>query len=527
MRIACLFAPLFVLAARLRSEPNLRGEAVAVCEGNGTTARIMAASRPSRQAGIRAGMTLVQARGIMPSLIARGRDSTCERSAHEALLEISWTLSPQVEATADDQIFSDVSGMDGLYPGKIGEETMGREAIAVADSLHLPIRVGIASNKLAAQIASSLPQSPVVVDAGDEAAFLAPLPLSHLQLEGRTASTLQRWGITRIGDLARLPADRVSARLGSDGLVAHRAACGVDHRPLVPHRPPPVLTEGMELEWPVVTIEPLLFAVRQSLDRLHRRLTRQELACSLLELELDLEPEGTERHTIGLPAPTRDVDALLALIRLELESRPPQSAIAAFRCMVTPDAPRRGQLTLFGPEDVHPQKLATALARLAARLGPDRVGSPRVAEGHCPESYGHVNFEPPPTPRFERSPEKVGRGLLTVRVLRPPVELEVITDAPLEMTTSLPDSGGDPPISTDSKNHRRIRLTSIASLTGEKPRIQGLVRIASGPWQLEDGWWSDRPVQREYWDIELSDGGLYRIYRDRNSGSWFADGLYD
>jgi hypothetical protein len=44
---------------------------------------------------------------------------------------------------------------------------------------------------------------------------------------------------------------------------------------------------------------------------------------------------------------------------------------------------------------------------------------------------------------------------------------------------------------------------------------------------MEEGWWSDEPVERDYWDVELVGGGLYRIYRDRRSGEWWADGVYD
>ena len=44
---------------------------------------------------------------------------------------------------------------------------------------------------------------------------------------------------------------------------------------------------------------------------------------------------------------------------------------------------------------------------------------------------------------------------------------------------------------------------------------------------MEDGWWSADPADRDYWDVELSDGGLYRIYRARDGGAWFADGVYD
>jgi hypothetical protein len=74
---------------------------------------------------------------------------------------------------------------------------------------------------------------------------------------------------------------------------------------------------------------------------------------------------------------------------------------------------------------------------------------------------------------------------------------------------------------------RSLRIVSLASEPGATPRVQGLVRVAAGPWTLEDGWWSDQPVERDYWDVELSGGGLYRVYRDRTSGDWFADGMYD
>ena len=37
----------------------------------------------------------------------------------------------------------------------------------------------------------------------------------------------------------------------------------------------------------------------------------------------------------------------------------------------------------------------------------------------------------------------------------------------------------------------------------------------------------DQAEATVYWDVELSDGALYRIYRDRAANRWFADGVYD
>jgi protein ImuB len=556
-RIACLFIPLFPLAARLRAEPELAGEAVTVCEGNGSAARVVGASRPARTSGVRSGMSLAQARGILPSLIARGRDVSSEASAHEALLETATGLSPRIEDAAPDLVFTDVSGMERLYDGPSGEHEMGQAAIVAADILDLPVRVGIASNKLAARVAARMPDSPKVVPAGEEARFLAPLPLDHLSLDRRIMDTLRRWGLRTLGEFARLPADRTASRLGPAGAAAHRAARGIDASPLAPYHPPSTLNEGMELEWPVITVDPLLYALRQSLERTRKRLEREDLACALLELELGLEPEGAEHRRIRLPAPTRDVDALLALTRLELESKPPRAAVISFIAVTHPDRPRRGQLGLFGAPDIHPDKLAGTLAHLAARIGPNRVGSPRTVDGYLPERYGTAPFDPPPSPRL-RQPPRQGRGLLVVRVLRPPVPVEVITEED-NFGFRISDFGFPPTprgagtaeryttqeqslsvaegerveiqnLKLKTQNSEllgSLRLISVASEPGATPRIQGLVRVAAGPWTLEEGWWNDKPVERDYWDLELSGGGLYRVYRDRKTGNWFADGMYD
>src|SRR4029078_12023613 len=50
--VPCLYVPLFPLAARLRSEPELRSEALVILEGNGPAARVAAANRLRRRSGV-------------------------------------------------------------------------------------------------------------------------------------------------------------------------------------------------------------------------------------------------------------------------------------------------------------------------------------------------------------------------------------------------------------------------------------------------------------------------------------------
>ncbi len=516
--IGCLFVPLFPLAARLRSEPELKEEAVAIFEGNGNAARVVAATKKARRAGIAPGMTLPQARARMPRLVARGRDAECERAAEEALLEVAESFSPRIEDVGEGVVYVELDGHAKLADSRQSTvdsaKGLGRDMIRAAEKAGLPARAGIAASKLSARVAAGLPESPTVVAEGEEANFLAPLPLERLAPQMEIAATLDRWGLSTIGELAKLPEGEVASRLGEIGRALHMAARGIDPAPLEPWVPPPSFTEGMELEWPLATLEPFLFLAHAALERLLARLESRALSCTRLDVTLRLDPDGHDARSIALPAPTRDAKTLLTLVRLELEARPPGAPVAGFSFAAHPDSPRRAQLSLFGPAALSPDRLATTIARLAALLGADRVGSPRTLDGHRPERFATARYVPPPPPRL-RAPAKSGRGLLSVRVLRPPVPLEVLTESRGSMVEGRGWPEGD------------ARPTSLKSLPDAAPPIAGSVRVASGPWSLEDGWRTETPADRDYWDIELSDGGLYRIYRDRAGSAWFADGVYD
>jgi len=389
-------------------------------------------------------------------------------------------------------------------------------------------------------VAAGLPESPTVVPEGEEQAFLAPLPLARLAPEWETAALLDRWGLRTIGDFAKLPEGEVASRLGEGGRALHASARGIDPRPLEPYLPPPAFSEGMELEWPLASLEPFLFVAHAALTRLVGRLESQALACTRLETVLALDPDGHDTRAIQLPAPTRDVKTLLTLLRLDLEARPPGAAVAGFSFSAHPDQPRRAQLTLFGPAALSPDRLATTIARLAALLGADRVGSPRAQDGHRPERFMETGYAAPPPPPM-RLPPRAGRGLLSVRVLRPPVPLEVIVGEGAPHPSPVPPGEGDDGKTAAQKNllssRRRERqgeggdlsprLLSLKSPPDAALAIAGTVRVAAGPWSLEEGWWTDSAADRDYWDVELSDGGLYRIYRARAGGEWFADGVYD
>lgn len=541
-RIACMRAALFPLAAYLRGAPELAREAVVVHEG--PSARIVAASRLARRAGVRPGLTVAQARNIESGLVSRSRDPEREHTAQEVLLEIADAFSPRVEDGGEGMVYLDLAGVSPASAGNGArgrdrtaagtllppsadedEHSLGQSIMRDMDAAGLPGRVGIAGSKLAARAAAALPRSPNVVEPRGEARFLAPLPLKSL-FEGRSRDpgsveddddqeilhTLKLWGLCTVGDLAGLPAGEIHSRLGERGAALHAAAQGFDTEPLTPLPPAPTFRESQTLEWPIDNLEPFLFVTRGAVERVASRLDARGMGCKRLELSLKLEPEGLHELAIELPAPTREARTLLSLVRLHLEAEPPRAPITSMQLLAHPDVPRQAQLSLLGPAALSPDRLAAVTARLLALLGPNRVGSPRTRNGHLPERFRLADFDPPPPPRIRLEP-RPGRGMLAVRTLRPPVEVEVLTAESEETDGAAPCPAP-----------RQINLLPTEE---RHVRIEGAVRIAAGPWEIEEGWWRETPALRDYWDVELRNGAVCRIYRDRMSERWFADGVYD
>jgi hypothetical protein len=41
-------------------------------------------------------------------------------------------------------------------------------------------------------------------------------------------------------------------------------------------------------------------------------------------------------------------------------------------------------------------------------------------------------------------------------------------------------------------------------------------------WLVQDRWWTDRPVDRHYFELVLDPGRVAVVYRDNRAGAWFV-----
>jgi protein ImuB len=458
-RIACILVADFSIAALVRAKPECTDAVLAIASTLAPHGELAAVAPCARKLGIRAGMTIAQARAVSSDLIVALASPAAESSALAALADAAESVSPAVEPGPPGCVWVDLTGLNRLYADENG---IAAEIMRRVRRMGMEPAIGVAADKSLAHIAAR-GGGVRIIDSGREREFLAWLPLDMLAL-GRTPrgddleTMLARLGMRRLGDLVRLDPDEVGTRLGREGVELVRLARGESAAPLVPRRRAEVFTEAVELEYGIETLEPLAFIMRAMLERIAARLEVRGLAAGDLLLTLGLDGHRRFSRRVPMTAATNDARAMLTLVNLSLEGAPPEAAVETIRIEVAPRAKRPAQVDLFLPPAPAPDRLETTLARLAALCGPDNVGALGAENSHRPEAVRIAPFAPP-TPKPVENGCAKNVTQLVIRAIRPTREIEVICSRGIPEFVRGENLGA--------------RVVSIA-----------------GPWRRDGEWWS-------------------------------------
>ncbi|HXZ32566.1 MAG TPA: DNA polymerase Y family protein [Terriglobales bacterium] len=536
MPFACIFVPDFPLQAWLRAEPGLRSQALVVLEGKAPLQKVLAANERARRAGVDRGMTKVQVE-TCANLALRDRSLSQEAAAHAALLDCAQSFSPQVEDVTADTIVLDITELETLF-GTLPK--IARSLAQRASELGLECSIAVAANPDTAILAARGFLGVTVISEGKEAEQLGSLPVEVLFAGKHDAAesaqlleTFQRWGIRQFRELAALPDVALSERLGVHGVYLQKLACGATTRTLVPVEPPLVFEETIELESPLVLLEPLAFLLSRMLEQLCAKLATHSLAAQELRLELELQTgwhddEALIDHvgtgalarpgraqarqsfhrTLRLPVPLLDAKTFLKLLQLDLKMHPPGAPIVKIHLAAEPVRPRSAQNGLFLPPLPEPEKLELTLTRIAGIIGEDSVGSLQLLDTHCPHGFRMQRFavREPSTHSGangnSHSTQSSDDLVTALRVLRPP-----------------------PAVTVRMQDGRPAHIAS-----SKRKEIHGEILWTAGPWRSSGDWWEQDGWARDEWDIAVQqDTGIafYRLVHDLLSGRWLLEGSYD
>ena len=226
----------FFAAVEQRDRPELRGKPVVIgADPQGGRGRgvVSTASYEARRFGVGSAMPISQAWRLCPHAVYLHPDIDKYAGESKLVMEILRRVTDVVEPVSIDEAFLDVTGSARAMGD--GATIARRLKDAIRAERQLTASVGVASSKLVAKIASDMqkPDGLVVVPAGEEAAFLAPLPVRRLWGVGpKMEEQLAKLGVVTIGDLAALDPARLERRLGTHGQDLQRLARGEDDRPV-------------------------------------------------------------------------------------------------------------------------------------------------------------------------------------------------------------------------------------------------------------------------------------------------------
>ena len=224
----------FFAAVEQRDHPELRGKPVIVGGDPRSRGVVSTCSYEARKFGVHSAMPLRTALKLCPQGIFVPVDGAKYQCVSREVMAVLRRFTPAVEQVSIDEAFLDVAGSEALFGP--APEIAGRIKREVVDATGLTVSVGVATNKLIAKVGSDLrkPDGLVIVEPGQEAAFLAPLEIRRLWGIGpKTAERLHGLGVGTIGELAALPVSTLARALGDHGATLHDRAMGVDFDPVV------------------------------------------------------------------------------------------------------------------------------------------------------------------------------------------------------------------------------------------------------------------------------------------------------
>lgn len=408
-----------------------------------------------------------------------------------------------------------------------GERALVTQLLALSRVWHPRARVAIADSCVTAYAATwstRAASEPLYVAPGGDRDYLARVPIALIPMDAELREALAALGLRTAGAFAALDPLEVERRWGSDGLGAWRLACADDPRRATLARTDDPRTVVHELASSAPTVEPVLFLVRASLDRLVRTLAADGLAAAALSLTLTLDDGRRVTREVRPARPIARVVPLFERCRAALDTWTLEAPVAALELRVSETAPSSAeQGDLLAPAWRDPSAAEAALARLRATLGAGTVVRPVARDSYAPERAGAwVEVEQAATAvpldalqamrtathgangnsvqangmRGAHGGAETARPAPAARLLESPEHIAVVTDR----------SGV--PLQVFWKS-RRLALTQ-----------------AAGPERLSGEWWHAQPFARDYWRCECDELGQdLLIYRD--AGGWHLQGWYD
>lgn len=456
MRILCLMLAHLPLHVEIQRNPRLAGEPLALLRP--WDQRVLAAARPLRSTGVRPGDSRRSVEQRCPHTRFLIANEESYKQAHQQLENTLSTFCTRIESEDLGKFFISVTALARTFKSET------RLAMAVAQRAHLetqlPATAAIAGDKFTATHAALQAHPARSIPDGQQAAFLASLPLTTLpDIPPEMLRRLHLFGINTLGEFAQLPHEAVVRQFGPGLAYFHNLARGRDTSPLQPYTPPPVVICIRTLPEPLADYQALQSHLQQLVEQLARQLEQADYHTTAIALAATDDSGHTHHHGTALKPPTAARARLEHMTTHLLNQLKPPIPITTLQLTAYPLRTRQHathQTNLFQQGITRTAaQLQQALHGLQQRFG-DNVVQRASSIKHPDPKLVQVYCEP--------------RG------------------APSEL---------------------RLHEHSHS------------VENVHQHWRIHLHWW-EQPEQRDYFQVSIDDGRVLTLFRD-GEGFWFLD----
>jgi protein ImuB len=464
--------------------------------------RLVACSQRAAGLGLKAGLTLAEARARVPLLDVSAADEAGDQALLLQMAESCEIFTPLVALDAPLGLMLDVTGCSHLFGG---EKEMQRLVLAHLKRFGISARSSVAGTP---DCASALARFSTIshVEPGDEFRAASGLPVMALNSPPDTTLALNRAGLKTLGDLASRPSHVLSARFGEALARKLARVLGRENIRITPLRPEAELVAMRHFAEPVAASGQLHMSLQQLFDEIASGLEMRGLGGLQFEVSFFRVDGKARRLQLQTAEPMRDGAQLFRLIELRLDTLAdpldPGFGFDALRLSVLrSQSLQQKQSNLDGKQEDE-LAISQLIDRLMVRFGPERVVRFVARDSHDPL---RAAFMVPVSSTVASPAWEATEAARPLQLFNPP--------QPVETMAEVPDG---------------------APLRFRWRRISHEVVAAEGPERIAPEWWRGTAIQipRDYYYVEDRQGRRFWIYREGLFGQgditprWFVHGLF-
>jgi DNA polymerase IV len=312
----------FFAAIEQLDNPSLRGQPIAVTNGEQGTC-IITCSYEARAYGIKTGMRLRDARKLCPRLIQRpSRPERYANMSRTIMKALATEITPDIEVFSVDEAFLDVTHCQQLYGTPVRIAHMAKRLVQHVSN-GLSCSVGLSGDKTTAKYAAKLqkPNGFTVIPPWEAQARLADVPVTELcGIAEGIGRFLARYGVSKCGDMAKLPISILSQRFGNLGRRIWYMCQGQDPEPMhITVAAPKSMGHGKVMPPGITDKKTVFIYLRHMVEKLAERLRRHEMSAQHFFVGVRSYDLGWLGNKLRLPIPSNDGTAIYTHCKQVLE----------------------------------------------------------------------------------------------------------------------------------------------------------------------------------------------------------------